>query len=451
MLRRRPRPATPRRPLRPARRIFAAFLGASVVGTALLAWPALHAPGVHVSFVDAAFTAVSAVTVTGLTPVPVAAFNPGGQVAILALIQVGGLGIVTLGVLGAVLLGARVGVEERLRLAAERGALHVGGVVRLARRVAAITFALEALLAVGLWAAYLPRFGPADAAWQALFHAVSAVNNAGFSTDATSLAGGLGGALPLALIAVGFVAGGLGHPVLVEGAQRLRGARRRLGLHARVVLVTSAALLAFGGLGVAVLEWTNPATLGAHPPHARLGLAAFQGATPRTAGFTAVDPADLRPATQAWTMLLMFVGGGPGSAAGGIKTTTAFVLVGSAWSLARGRGALQAFGRRVSDALLIRAFVVAFLAASLLGAAVTALLWLEPDVAPLALAFEATSAFGTVGLSVGATEVVSAPAKAVLMALMLIGRIGPLTLALALVEAPRTRRVRRPTEDVIIG
>jgi trk system potassium uptake protein TrkH len=453
-----PLPSRPvRRPgrpggLRPAQWIAASFLLAILVGTGLLALPVSHAEGAEVGVLDALFTATSAVCVTGLVVVDTgAAFSRVGQVVILLLIQAGGLGILTLGALAALLVGSRVGYRQRMRLQAQVNALHVGGVVRLVRGILILVAAFEAVLTLILWTRYAPRHGLGEGLFQALFHAVSAFNNAGFSTYDASLIGRVGDVVLVGTILAGLVVGGLGHPVLIEVGRRLRGARRSLTLHARLALGVSAGLLAFGAVAVAALEWGNPATLGGLPPAERLLAALFQSATPRTAGFTTVEVAELRPATLVVTMLLMFIGGSPGSTAGGIKTVTFFVLAGSAWSWARGHGELELAGRRLATELAVRASVIAFLAAMVIVAGVVALLAFDARLGFAPLVFEAVSAFGTVGLSMGVTADLGAGSRLVVIALMVIGRLGPLTAALALVETPRAKLVRRPSEDVMIG
>jgi len=204
-------------------------------------------------------------------------------------------------------------------------------------------------------------------------------------------------------------------------------------------------------VAVALFEWTNPATLGALGFGERLLAALFQSATPRTAGFNTLDYGSMRPATLAVTMLLMFIGGSPGSTAGGIKTVTFFVLAGSAWSWARGHGELEIGGRRLATELVVRAAVIAFLGMMVIGTAFTVLVSLEPKLGFAPLLFETVSAFGTVGLSMGVTAELGPTSRVVLVLLMLIGRLGPLTAALALVETPRAKLVSRPSEDVMIG
>ncbi len=442
----------PPRGIRPAQWVALGFLAAIGVGTVLLSLPASHAEGASIGVLDALFTATSAVCVTGLIVVDTGSdFSPFGQVVVMLLIQVGGLGILTLGALAAMVVGGRVGYRQRMQLQAQVNALHVGGIVRLVRNIFVLVVAAEVILTAILWTRMAPRHGLWDGLWHAAFHAVSAFNNAGFSTYADSLAGFAGDAAVLLVVATGFVVGGLGYQVSIEMGRVVRGAKRRLTLHARLVLGVSAGLLALATLAVAALEWTNPATLGPLATDEKLVASFFQGATPRTAGFNSVDIGSMRPATLVVTMLLMFIGGSPGSTAGGIKTVTFFVLAGSAWSFARGHGELELGGRRLARELVVRAAVIAFLGTMVVAAAFTALLLVEPELEFVPLLFETVSAFGTVGLSMGVTADLGAAGRWIVIVLMLVGRLGPLTAALALVETPRAKLVRRPAEDVMIG
>jgi len=224
-----------------------------------------------------------------------------------------------------------------------------------------------------------------------------------------------------------------------------------LTLHTRLALVATAVAAVVGIAGIALLEWRNPATLGGLPWGARWIAAVFQGLTPRTAGFNVVDVAGMTPGAQAFTSMLMFVGGNPGSTAGGVKTTTIAVLLLAAWGEARGRGEAIAFGRAMGGALVARAAALVTWAVAALSVAVLTLGFTEPEVPFGALVFEAFSAFGTVGLSMGATTAMSEPGRIVLVLLMLLGRVGLLTVALALAAVPLDLVRRYPREDVVIG
>jgi len=454
-----------RRPrLTPPQIVLLAFLGAIGVGAALLSLPIAHAPGVRLDGFDALFMATSAVCVTGLTVVdPGGDLSRFGQAVVLLLIKSGGLGILSVGALIAFTTGRRLGVVARLGLQTQTNRLQLGGVVRFVRNLLIFTTSAELLGALALWPAMAREAGRAEGAWLALFHAVSAWNNAGFSLFADSLARFAADPWVAAIVPLLFVVGGLGLVVLVDvvSAARARWLRRGTpgagqarvpwSLHTRMALAATAVLALTGAVGIGALEWSNPATLGALDPAARPLAAVFQGLTPRTAGFHVLEPADLTPASQVLTMALMFVGGNPSSTAGGVKTTTVAVLLLAAWAAVRGRGGAVAFGRGISGALLARAAAIVTLALGVVTVAILALAISEPGVPLTALAFEAFSAFGTVGLSLGVTPDLSAAGRLVVLALMLLGRVGLLTVGLALAAAPPERPLRYPHEDVIVG
>lgn len=456
----------PRRPrLTPPQIVVLAFVGAIVMGALLLALPAASAGPGRLTPLEALFTATSAVCVTGLIVVDTgSALSAFGQLVVALLIKAGGLGILSVGALVAFTTGRRLGVVARLSLQAQTNRLQVGGVVRFVRNLLLFTTAAELIGALLLWPSMAREAGAAEGAWLAWFHAVSAWNNAGFSLFSDSLVRfATDPAVALTVPAL-FVTGGLGLLVVVDVASAARDRYRRRGrpgaavarvpwsLHTRLALAATGVLALAGIGGLLALEWANPATLGALPPGARPLAAAFQGLTPRTAGFHVVEVAELRPATQVLTMALMFVGANPSSTAGGIKTTTVAVLLLAAWAAARGRGGAVAFGRGLSGELVARAAAVATLALAVVTTAIVALAVTDPALPLPALAFEAFSAFGTVGLSMGVTGELSAAGRSVLIALMLLGRVGLLTVALALAAAkPNGGALRYPREDVVVG
>ena len=248
------------------------------------------------------------------------------------------------------------------------------------------------------------------------------------------------------------ILGGLGFVVILNLLARFRqNVRTPLSLHTKMVLSVTGFLVAAGAVVLLVLEWNNPATLGGLGLPGKLLAGLFQAVTPRTAGFNTLDYSLMEPPSVLFTTLLMFIGGNPGSTAGGIKTVTFFVLAANAWSVVRGRAELDVFGRRVAQNTVVRAGVIAFGGVMVLGAALTLLTLTEPEGAFLPLFFEAVSAFGTVGLSLGITGDLSAAGKVVIMVLMYLGRIGLVTFALALVAEPPAGAVRYPAEEVVIG
>jgi trk system potassium uptake protein TrkH len=442
-----------RRGFSPAQLIVLSFAAAILVGTALLRLPIAHASAGRVGWLEALFTATSAVCVTGLVVVDTGRdFSPVGQAIIALLIQVGGLGILTVGTLLALVTGRRLGFRQRLNLQAQLNTLQVGGVVRLVRNIVLVVLGIELVGAIVLYPRFATVEGWGAGAWHAVFHAVSAFNNAGFGLYADSLVRFVGDPIVNLVVMALVVVGGLGFVVVVNLVARQHAAHRvPLSLHTRLALSTTAVLIAAGTALVLVLEWSNPGTLGGLPWSVRPLAALFQAVTPRTAGFNTLDYAAMQPGTLMVTMMLMFIGGNPGSTAGGIKTVTFVVLVGSAWSLSRGRGELQLFGRRVPLETAVRAGVITLISLMVVAGGLTLLSITDPDLGMLPLAFETFSAFGTVGLSTGATPSLSVAGQCIVIVLMFVGRLGPLTLGLALVEAPPDRRVEYPAEDVVVG
>ncbi len=441
------------RALSPAQFIALSFLGAIAVGTLLLSLPVSHAAGERVGFLDALFTAVSAACVTGLVVVDTgSAYSRFGQVVIMLLFQLGGLGVLTLGTFLAYATGRRVGFGGRVRLQAQVNVLEPGGVLRLVRAILLLVLVTEFMGAALLYVRFARVEGTADGIFYSLFHAISAFNNAGFALYPDSLVRFVTDPLVNFVVIALILLGGLGFVVILNLLARFRQrVRTPLSLHTKMVLSITGFLVAVGTVVFLVLEWNNPATLGALGLPGKLLAGLFQSVTPRTAGFNTLDYSRMETPSILFTALLMFIGGNPGSTAGGIKTVTFFVLAANAWSVVRGRAELDLFGRRIAQNTVVRAGVIAFGGVMVLGAALTLLTLTEPEGAFLPLFFEAVSAFGTVGLSLGITGSLSAAGKCVIIVLMYLGRIGLVTFALALVAEPPAGAVRYPAEEVVIG
>lgn len=434
------------------RLIVSAFLGLILLGTLLLKIPAANN---GISWIDALFESVSAVTVTGLqaTP-PVEAFTPLGQGILTALIQLGGLGIMTATTVGALVVGRRLGFRDLLVVREELASPDSpGNVVRLIGQVAFITLLVELVGVIVLTVRFLFQgFGPLEALGFGIFHSVAAFCNAGFDIFQNGMASYAGDwVVNLTLIYL-IIAGGLGFPVLVNLYYYRR--VRRLTLQSKLVLITSAVLLVIGILSVAALEWTNPRTLGGQPFDTRILMSLFQGVSPRTAGFATVTYSDMRDPTLVIQAVLMFIGTAPISTGGGIKVTTVALLFLILLSQIRGQQEVTAFGRRIPRSLIAKSVTVMTLSTVLVAGACLALM-ISDKVSFLTAVFEISSAFGTVGLSLGpgyglATEL-SPFGKLLLMAVMFAGRVGPITVILALSERSKPRRFTYPEEDIAIG
>jgi trk system potassium uptake protein TrkH len=438
------------------------FTFAILLGTLLLSLPLAQA-GDPVSVLDAFFTATSAVCVTGLTVVDTGTrFSPAGQAVVLALIQVGGLGLMTFAVFVGVVLGRKVAFTDRMVIQDSMHHTPKAGVRRLVRYVLGFTLASEAAGALLLWLRFRGQFPSGEAAWQSVFHAVSAFCNAGFGLLPDNLVRYRGDLLVNLAITALIVVGGLGFLVNMEvrdqAVLRLRGRRApMLTLHARLALTVTAALLVAGTLAFLALEWDN--ALRGLPPGERLLASWFQSVTPRTAGFNTVDYGRVSSDTLFFTILLMFVGASPGSTGGGIKTTTFGLLVALVVARWRGRGRATVFHRTIPHAVMDRALMLTLLAWALVSLGIGLLVFTETHGRPfgeaeprfVALMFEAVSAFGTVGLSTGLTPSLSPAGKLVLAALMFVGRVGPLTLVLAVGPRQERGRFRYAEENVMVG
>ncbi|MCC6559410.1 MAG: TrkH family potassium uptake protein [Polyangiaceae bacterium] len=450
----------------PARLMVLSFGIAALLGGVLLTLPQSLQRTSDGSLVDGIFTATSAVCVTGL-----AVNNLGqtytlfGQAVILVLVQLGGLGIMVLSAFFAIVAGRRLRVRSAAVMAEM---IDTDSIASFRRAVSAIVLLAVVIEAAGAGALYASlsedpdvASGPTDSPisgagshwWAAVFHSVSAFCNAGFSLFRDGLVPfAESPSVSLSIMAL-IILGGLGFPVLDELLKaawtRAFGRRPpRLSLHARTVLWTTAVLLAAGTMMFLVLEWSR--TMRDLPVPARFLTAAFQSVTTRTAGFNTLDFGAMRASTLMCTCVLMFIGAGPGSTAGGIKITTVAVLYASLRAELRGQEAPSLLQRAIPTGTVRRATGLAFLSVVIVGAILFLLLLTERHD-PMALAFETVSAFATVGLSTGITPALSVPGKLIVSAAMFAGRIGPLTLALALATRVRPVAYRLPEERVGIG
>ena len=455
--------ASLRRSLTPARLLVLAFLGLVALGTVgLRTLPGLYT-GPGLSWLDALFTATSAVCVTGLIVVDTATyFTAAGQAYVLALIQLGGLGILTFTTLVILALGRKLSLHHEAVTATAAEIAPDIEFRQLLRKILLFTVGFEAAGALLLFLAWLPRFPVAEAAWHAVFQAVSAFCNAGFSTFSDSLVGFRTAPVTLTVIMTLIVLGGLGFLTLEELHLRWKGRGRegspRLSLHSAMVLGMTGILLLGGWWAFSGLEWGN--TLAGLKGWQKLLNGLFMSVTVRTAGFNTVDYAETLDGTNFLTILLMSVGGSPGSTAGGLKTTTAAVLLLLALERLRGRQVTSVRGRTIPEDTVQRAvglFVVGFVVVTG-GILLYSLTHAEPHASSPPLSFfhsmfEAVSAFNTVGLSMGATGELTSFGKVLTVALMYLGRVGPLTFAVAIAHRPSAGReeFRYAYEDVIIG
>ena len=424
----------------------------NLTGWALLMLPmSKQGPG-GASWIEALFTAVSAACVTGLTVVDTALYwTPFGQVVILLLIQLGGLGVMVFASLVGIAVVKRLSLGSRLTTAQEAHATGIGGLRQLVVSILRIALVVEGTVAIILWLRFWLGRGedPLHALWLGVFHAVSSYNNAGFALFSDNLMGFVDDPWILLPLAGATIVGGLGFPVIMQVLKHAPNPRR-FSMHTWLVLVGTVALLTVGTVAIAVLEWANPASLGAHPTGVRILQAFFHSVQTRTTGFNALDIGTFNPETLLVMDVLMFIGAGPAGTAGGIKITTFGVLAAIIIAEVRGDPTVTLFGKRLSRAVHREAITIALLSVGLCFVATLAIMHLS-DIDHDRVLFEVISAFGTVGLSTGITASVGTPSQLILILLMFIGRVGPITVATTLALRPRRLAFELPKERPIIG
>ncbi len=436
----------------PVRLLPLIFLTGALVGAGLLMLPASRAADDGELVMPALFTSFSAVTVTGLSTVDTATFwTPFGQTVILLLVQIGGFGIMTLATVLGLLVGGRLGLRTGLIAQADLHAGTLGEVRPLLRRVAVMMIAFESVLAVVLTIRFRINYFDdlPTAAWYGVFHSVMSFNNAGFALNSDNFVPYSGDAWLILPVCVAVFAGALGFPVMAELFSEWR-TPSTWTIHTRLTVWGSLLLLFVGATAFLAVEWTNAGTLGGLPVWDKLVTGVEAGVMPRTAGFNSFDWGSVRPETLGLGTVLMFIGGGSASTAGGIKVTTFLLLAYVILAEVRGDPDVVVGKRSISSHTLRQALTIALLAVMFVATstlAVMAMTDLRLDVA----LFECTSAFATVGLSTGITSSLPNGAQFVLMALMFVGRVGTVTTASALALRSRPRRYHLPEERPIIG
>ncbi len=423
--------------LRPAHYLLLGFAGAILAGAILLRLP-ISTVGAPISFVDALFTSTSAVCVTGLIVVDTGTkFSLFGQIVILALIQMGGLGIMTFSVFFMILLGKRISFKGRVAIHDSFSHSPFKNFAGMLKAIFVLAFGIEILGAIGLTICFARDFPLKKAVYTAIFHSISAFCNAGFSLFPDSLVRYQNSVGVNVIFMALIVLGGLGFLVLVD-LPALFDRRKKLSLHTKVVLVTTAGLIVVGAVFIFLTEYADQ--LAPLPWRGKILASFFQSITPRTAGFNTLDYSKLTNATLFFTLFLMFVGASPGSCGGGIKTSTFSVLVMLVWRRIHGHRRVSFLQRTLPVEVTDRVIVITFLAFVTVFFATLILLLSEGWGVPsgkerlhlINILFEVVSAFGTVGLSTGITSAFSAFAKIVLVVVMYVGRVGPATVAFSM-------------------
>ncbi len=454
-----------KRELTPSRVLVFGYAGLILLGTAVLALPfSSSGREGRISLVDAYFTASSAVCVTGLIVRDTQyGYSPFGKATILLLIQIGGLGYMTLATSFSLIMGRKISLRERLVAKEGLGQLTLEDIGRFASRIFIVTVALEASGALILSLRFLKTGMPLSGSLASgVFHSVSAFCNAGFSTFSENLSGYTGDPVVSLTVMTLFIAGGLGFIVLRDVYRRfVRRSTKRLLVHTKIVLSVTGALLVLGFAGVLVLEQGK--SMAGLSIQSKLLASLFQGATPRTAGFSTLSIGALSPPVLFFMMVFMFIGASPGGTGGGVKTTTVGSSLLKLYSILRGREHVSAFGRRLSESAISRALVLVLSGIIIVSVGTALLLVSESDATTnrgfMGVLFEDMSAFGTVGLSTGSytqpqtslSHDFSAFGKVVISLTMLAGRVGPLTLGVAFVLRQRKESFVYPEGRVLIG
>ncbi|MBB6218133.1 trk system potassium uptake protein TrkH [Anaerosolibacter carboniphilus] len=440
--------------LNPAQTLVMGFAAVILIGAILLNLPIASKNGESVGFINALFTSASAVCVTGLVVVDTGTYwTIFGQVIILLLIQIGGLGFMTLTTLIALVLGKRIMLRERLVMQEALNQFSTAGVVRLTQQIIITTFSIEGVAALLLSIRFIPLYGLAKGIGYGVFHSISAFCNAGFDLigDFRSLTPFVED--PLINIVVGslIILGGLGFAVVMEVWNKK--SFKNFSLHTKLVLLITGILLSVGFIVILVLEYSNPDTMAGLTLKGKLLSAGFHSITPRTAGFNTLPTDKLTMASIFFTIVLMFIGGSPAGTAGGVKTTTAGVILWTIISEIRGKADTEVFKKRIPREIVSRSLAIIGLAGTLVIIVTMMLSITEKGPSFLEIFFEVTSAFGTVGLSLGITSNLTNIGKLLISFTMFAGRVGPLTVALALANQQLRNKghYRYPEEKVIVG
>lgn len=449
--------------LKPAQTLVIGFALVILIGGLLLDLPVASQNGESVGFINAIFTATSAVCVTGLAVVDTGThWTLFGKGVILVLIQIGGLGFMTLATMIFIVLGKKISLKERLVIQEALNQYSLAGLVRFSKYIVILTFIIEGLGALLLSFKFIPEFGWSTGIAYSIFHSVSAFCNAGF--DLIGNGRGLTPYVsdPIVSLTICFliIIGGIGFSVIVDfidnkKMKKMKRVRkyRLLSFHTKVTLLITILLLGLGFFGFTIMEWNNPDTLGELTFMQKLLAGFFQSTTTRTAGFNTVDFSLMTNSAKLLTIILMYIGGSPASTAGGIKTTTLGIILFTIISVIKGKDETEVFKRKLPRDIVNRALVIAIIGVILIISATMILSITDNQFNFMDVLFEVTSAFGTVGLTLGITPQLSVYGKLLIMFLMFAGRVGILTIAFALARQQHKNKgsIKYPEGKILIG
>lgn len=441
--------------LTPSHILVSGFAIIILIGTILLMLPFASRDGQSISFINALFTATSAACVTGLVVVDTAhQFSMFGQIVILLLIQVGGLGFMSFATLYAFALRKRITLKDRLLLKESLNANSMEGIVRLFRRLLLFAFTIEGIAAIILSIRWSFDFGIAKGIYYGIFHSISLFNSAGFDIFGTetghfsSLTSYTNDLIINFVTIILILLGGIGFVVMADVVDNKR--FRKLTLHSKVAISTTVILSLVGTIVIFIFEFTNASTLGSLDGIGKFFASFLQSTTPRSVGVSTIDIGSMRQATLFFIIILMFIGASPGSTGGGIKTTTFTVMIGAVYAMVRGRENIVLFRYRIGMQQILKAVTVT-LVALFVVVGMSMVLSTTEEAPFLTILFEVTSAFGTVGLSMGLTSELTAFGKLMIVLTMFAGRLGLLTLVIALGSKVQKELYRYPEGKITIG
>ena len=439
--------------------ILLSFLLAILVGSVLLALPLSSATGESIPYIDALFTATTATCVTGLVTLPtVSTWSVFGQVVILILIQIGGLGIITIMSAFMILIHRKMGIGERLLIQDAFNLNTLSGLIQFVKKVLLGTFLVEGIGALLYMIVFVPEYGP-KGIWISLFNSISAFCNAGIDIiSENSLCDYATNPIINFVTSLLIILGGIGYIVWWDILRIIRDKRRQgfraiksLTLHSKIALTTTGILLVGAAILFFILEYNNPLTIGNHSLFDKIQVSIFQSVTTRTAGFATVPQQNLTDASSFVSLLLMFIGGSPVGTAGGVKTVTIAILIASALATIQNRNEVVLFHRQVPKQALSKAIAVVSMSFTIMFLS-TVLLSAVTDATALDIAYETVSATATVGLTRNLTPLLNTLGKFIIIATMYLGRVGPISLAIAFsLKKNHQNIIKNPTEEISVG
>lgn len=428
------------------------FILVILIGALLLTLPIATTSGESTNFLDALFTSTSAVCVTGLIVVDTGTYwNMFGQTVIMILIEIGGLGFMSFTTLIAIILGKKITLRERLILQDAMNTFNIQGLVKMVKYVLVFTVSVQFFGALLLSTQFVPQYGIVKGMFYSIFHSISAFCNAGFDIlgNFSSLTSYNSNVVVIMVISALIIIGGLGFTVWSElyNSKSLR----KVSLHSKMVILMTTILVLGGTVLMFLFEHNNVNTISNMSFIDKVMNSFFASVTPRTAGFNSIPTDGMTTAGQFLTIILMFIGGSPGSTAGGIKTTTIGILIVTVICVIRGREDSEVFKRRFNKDLVYRAFTLLFIGVGLVIVVTMLLSYTEKGASFMALFYETVSAFGTAGLSLGLTSELSSVGRVLIIIMMYLGRVGPLTVVLSITKKKVSSGVKYPEGKILIG